>query len=260
MEEMGCGYAELKELLTPEEYASARGSTLNAHYTSPTVIQSIYEAVGRMGIQPETVLEPAMGVGNFFGLLPETMQGATLLGVELDSITGRLAGQLYPQAKILVDGFEHTNLPDNSIDLAVGNVPFGNYKLPDPRYDSKNLLIHDYFFAKTLDKVRPGGIVAFISSKGTLDKQDSTVREYLAQKADLLGAVRLPNNAFAKNAGTEVTSDILFLQKRESPPEQLPEWVHLGQTADGIPINRYFEQHPEMVLGTMAWDKSMYGQ
>ena len=258
-EKWAAEYAELKELLTPEEYASARGSTLNAHYTSPTVIQSIYEAVGRMGIQPETVLEPAMGVGNFFGLLPETMQGATLLGVELDSITGRLAGQLYPQAKILVDGFEHTNLPDNSIDLAVGNVPFGNYKLPDPRYDSKNLLIHDYFFAKTLDKVRPGGIVAFISSKGTLDKQDSTVREYLAQKADLLGAVRLPNNAFAKNAGTEVTSDILFLQKRESPPEQLPEWVHLGQTADGIPINRYFEQHPEMVLGTLAWDKSMYG-
>lgn len=258
-EKWAAEYAELKELLTQEEYASARGSTLNAHYTSPTVIQSIYEAVGRMGIQPETVLEPAMGVGNFFGLLPETMQGATLLGVELDSITGRLAGQLYPQAKILVDGFEHTNLPDNSIDLAVGNVPFGNYKLPDPRYDSKNLLIHDYFFAKTLDKVRPGGIVAFISSKGTLDKQDSTVREYLAQKADLLGAVRLPNNAFAKNAGTEVTSDILFLQKRESPPEQLPEWVHLGQTADGIPINRYFEQHPEMVLGTMAWDKSMYG-
>ena len=258
-EKWAAEYAELKELLTPEEYASARGSTLPPHYTSPTVIQSIYEAVGRMGIQPETVLEPAMGVGNFFGLLPETMQGATLLGVELDSITGRLAGQLYPQAKILVDGFEHTNLPDNSIDLAVGNVPFGNYKLPDPRYDSKNLLIHDYFFAKTLDKVRPGGIVAFISSKGTLDKQDSTVREYLAQKADLLGAVRLPNNAFAKNAGTEVTSDILFLQKRESPPEQLPEWVHLGQTADGIPINRYFEQHPEMVLGTMAWDKSMYG-
>ena len=168
-EKWAAEYAELKELLTPEEYASARGSTLNAHYTSPTVIQSIYEAVGRMGIQPETVLEPAMGVGNFFGLLPETMQGATLLGVELDSITGRLAGQLYPQAKILVDGFEHTNLPDNSIDLAVGNVPFGNYKLPDPRYDSKNLLIHDYFFAKTLDKVRPGGIVAFISSKGTLD-------------------------------------------------------------------------------------------
>lgn len=258
-EKWAAEYAELNELLTPEEYASARGSTLNAHYTSPTVIQSIYEAVGRMGIQPETVLEPAMGVGNFFGLLPEAMQGATLLGVELDSITGRLAGQLYPQAKILVDGFEHTNLPDNSIDLAVGNVPFGNYKLPDPRYDSKNLLIHDYFFAKTLDKVRPGGIVAFISSKGTLDKQDSAVREYLAQKADLLGAVRLPNNAFAKNAGTEVTSDILFLQKRESPPEQLPEWVHLGQTADGIPINRYFELHPEMVLGTMAWDKSMYG-
>lgn len=258
-EKWAAEYAELKELLTPEEYASARGSTLNAHYTSPTVIQSIYEAVGRMGIEPDTVLEPAMGVGNFFGLLPETMRDATLLGVELDSITGRLACQLYPQAKILVDGFEHVNLPDNSIDLAVGNVPFGSYKLPDPRYDSKNLLIHDYFFAKTLDKVRPGGIVAYITSKGTLDKQDGTVREYLAQKADLLGAVRLPNTAFSKNAGTEVTSDILFLQKREAPPEHLPEWVNLGQTADGIPINRYFEQHPEMVLGTMAWDRSMYG-
>lgn len=258
-EKWAAEYAELKELLTTEEYASARGSTLNAHYTSPTVIQSIYEAVGRMGVEPDTVLEPAMGVGNFFGLLPETMQDATLLGVELDSITGRLACQLYPQAKILVDGFEHVNLPDNSIDLAVGNVPFGSYKLPDPRYDSKNLLIHDYFFAKTLDKVRPGGIVAYITSKGTLDKQDGTVREYLAQKADLLGAVRLPNTAFSKNAGTEVTSDILFLQKREAPPEHLPEWVNLGQTADGIPINRYFEQHPEMVLGTMTWDRSMYG-
>lgn len=252
-------YAELKELLTPEEYVSARSSTLNAHYTSPTVIQSIYEAVGRMGIQPDTVLEPAMGVGNFFGLLPEAMQGAALFGIELDSITGRLARQLYPQAHVLVDGFERVNLPDNSIDLAVGNVPFGSYKLPDPRYDSKNLLIHDYFFAKTLDKVRPGGIVAFITSKGTLDKQDSSVREYLAQRADLLGAVRLPNNAFARNAGTDVTSDIVFLQKRETPPEQLPEWINLGRTADGISINRYFEQHPEMVLGTMAWDKSMYG-
>ena len=252
-------YAELKTLLTPEEYASARGSTLNAHFTSPTVIEGMYQALEQMGVHPDTVLEPAMGVGNFFGLLPESMQNATLMGVELDSITGRLAKQLYPQANITVDGFERVNLPDNSIDLAVGNVPFGSYKLADPRYDKQNLLIHDYFFVKTLDKVRPGGIVAFITSKGTLDKQDSTVREYLAQRADLLGAVRLPNNAFSRNAGTDVTTDILFLQKRAQPPEQMPDWVHLGQTADGIPINSYFETHPDMVLGTMAWDKSMYG-
>lgn len=252
-------YAELKTLLTPEEYVSARGSTLNAHFTSPTVIEGMYQALEQMGVHPDTVLEPAMGVGNFFGLMPESMQNATLMGVELDSITGRLAKQLYPQANITVDGFERVNLPDNSIDLAVGNVPFGSYKLADPRYDKQNLLIHDYFFVKTLDKVRPGGIVAFITSKGTLDKQDSTVREYLAQRADLLGAVRLPNNAFSRNAGTDVTTDILFLQKRAQPPEQVPDWVHLGQTADGIPINRYFETHPDMVLGTMAWDKSMYG-
>ena len=252
-------YTELKTLLTPEEYASARGSTLNAHFTSPTVIEGMYQALEQMGVHPDTVLEPAMGVGNFFGLLPESMQNATLMGVELDSITGRLAKQLYPQANITVDGFERVNLPDNSIDLAVGNVPFGSYKLADPRYDKQNLLIHDYFFVKTLDKVRPGGIVAFITSKGTLDKQDSTVREYLAQRADLLGAVRLPNNAFSRNAGTDVTTDILFLQKRAQPQEQVPDWVQLGQTADGIPINRYFETHPDMVLGTMAWDKSMYG-
>ena len=252
-------YAELKTLLTPEEYASARGSTLNAHFTSPTVIEGMYQALEKMGVHPDTVLEPAMGVGNFFGLLPESMRNSTLMGVELDSITGRLAKQLYPQANITVDGFERVNLPDNSIDLAVGNVPFGSYKLADPRYDKQNLLIHDYFFMKTLDKVRPGGIVAFITSKGTLDKQDSTVREYLAQRADLLGAVRLPNNAFSRNAGTDVTTDMLFLQKRAQPREQVPDWVHLGQTADGIPINRYFETHPDMVLGTMAWDKSMYG-
>lgn len=252
-------YTELKTLLTPEEYASARGSTLNAHFTSPTVIEGMYQALEQMGVHPDTVLEPAMGVGNFFGLLPESMRNATLMGVELDSITGRLAKQLYPQANITVDGFERVNLPDNSIDLAVGNVPFGSYKLADPRYDKQNLLIHDYFFVKTLDKVRPGGIVAFITSKGTLDKQDSTVREYLAQRADLLGAVRLPNKAFSRNAGTDVTTDILFLQKRAQPQEQVPDWVQLGQTADGIPINRYFETHPDMVLGTMAWDKSMYG-
>lgn len=195
-EKWAAEYKELKGLLTPEEYASARGSTLNAHYTSPTVIRGIYQALNDMGVHPDTILEPAMGVGNFFGLLPESMQDAALVGVELDSITGRLAKQLYPQARILVDGFERVNLPDNSIDLAVSNVPFGNYRLADPRYNQQNFLIHDYFFAKSLDKVRPGGIVAFITSTGTLDKKDPAVREYLAQRADLLGAVRLPNNAF----------------------------------------------------------------
>ena len=252
-------YEELKELLAPDEYAAARGSTLNAHYTSPLVIQSIYDTLSRMGVQPGTVLEPAMGVGNFFGLLPQRMGDAQLYGVELDSITGRIAKQLYPKANITVSGFEHVNLPDNSIDLAVGNVPFGNYRLSDPRYKQYGFLIHDYFFAKTLDKVRTGGIVAFITSKGTMDKQDTAVREYLAQRADLLGAVRLPSSAFSKTANTEVTTDILFLQKRDTPPEQLPDWVQLGKTADGIPVNRYYEQHPEMVLGTMIWDKSMYG-
>ena len=201
-----------------------------------------------------------MGVGNFFGLLPEQMQKASLYGVELDSITGRIAKQLYPDVHITVDGFERVNFADNRFDLAVGNVPFGNYQLADPRYNKEHFFIHDYFFAKTLDKVRPGGIVAFVTSKGTMDKANTAVREYLAQRADLLGAVRLPNNAFSKNAGTEVTSDIIFLQKRETPPQYLPDWVEAGQTADGVPVNKYFEQHPEMVLGTMAWETGMYGQ
>lgn len=253
-------YAELKDLLTPAEYEAARSSTLNAHYTAPVIIQSMYEAVGKMGLEPKTVLEPAMGVGNFFGLLPEQMKDASLYGVELDSITGRIAKQLYPEANITVDGFERVNFADNRFDLAVGNVSFGNYQLADPRYNKEHFFIHDYFFAKTLDKVRPGGIVAFVTSKGTMDKANTAVREYLAQRADLLGAIRLPNNAFSKNAGTEVTSDIIFLQKRENPPQYLPDWVEIGQTADGVPVNKYFEQHPEMILGTMAWETGMYGQ
>ena len=252
-------YAELKELLTPEEYESARSTVLNAHYTSPLVIKAIYEAVARMGFQPGNVLEPSCGIGNFFGLLPESLSNAKLYGVELDSLTGRIAKQLYQKADITVDGFENTDYPDDVFDLAVGNVPFGEYKVHDKRYDRQNLLIHDYFITKTLDKVRPGGIVAFITSKGTMDKQNSKVREALAQKADLLGAIRLPNNAFKANAGTEVTTDILFFQKRAGAPEKLPEWVQVGRTGDGVPLNSYYLRHPEMVLGKMAFWENMYG-
>ena len=251
-------YAELKTLLTDEEYDMARASTLNAHYTSPTVIRAIYDAVEQMGFRTGNILEPSCGVGNFFGLLPESMADSRLYGVELDSITGRIAQQLYPQADIMVTGFEKTDRRD-FFDLAIGNVPFGSYKLSDKRFDKHNFLIHDYFFAKALDQVRPGGIVAFITSKGTMDKQSPEVRKYIAQRAELLGAIRLPNNAFRANAGTEVTSDILFLQKREQPIDIEPDWVHLTTTEDGIPINSYFADHPEMVLGTMAWDDSMYG-
>lgn len=251
-------YAELKELLTDAEYVSARASTLNAHYTSPTVIQAIYGAVARMGFTGGNVLEPACGVGNFFGLLPESMAGSKLYGTELDSVTGRIARLLYPQAEIEVKGFEETDRRD-FYDLAVGNVPFGNYKVQDKPYDKLNFNIHDYFLAKTIDQVRPGGVIAFITSKGTMDKQSPEVRKYLAKRAELLGAVRLPNNAFQANAGTQVTSDILFLQKRERPIDIEPEWVHLDTIEDGIPINRYFVVHPEMVLGKMAWDDRMYG-
>lgn len=255
----GKEYAELKDLLTPEEYEAARASTLNAHYTSPTVIKAIYDTVGRMGFKTGNILEPACGIGNFFGLLPEGMAGSRLYGVELDSITGRIAEQLYPNANITVSGFEKTSLPDSFFDLAIGNVPFGSYKVVDKRYENNNFLIHDYFFAKTLDQVRPGGIVAFVTSKGTMDKQNPEVRKYIAQRAELLGAVRLPNNAFLKNAGTEVTSDILFFQKRDRLIDIQPDWVHLGQTEDGIPLNSYFAGHPEMVLGTMDYDDRMYG-
>ena len=241
-------YAQLKELLTPEEYAAARGSTLNAHYTSPTVIRAIYEAVGRMGFETGNILEPSCGVGNFFGMLPENMAGSKLYGVELDSISGRIAQQLYPKADITVAGFETTDRRD-FYDLAVGNVPFGQYQVRDKAYDKLNFSIHNYFFAKALDQVRPGGVVAFVTSRYTMDAKDSTVRRYLAQRAELLGAIRLPNNAFKANAGTEVVSDIIFLQKRDRPLDIVPEWTLTGQTEDGFAINRYFIDHPEMVLG-----------
>ena len=251
-------YRELKSLLTPEEYEMARASTLNAHYTSPTVIRAVYAAVEQMGFRSGNILEPSCGIGNFFGLLPEHMEGSALYGVELDSVTGRIAQYLYPQANIAVTGFEKTDRKD-FFDLAIGNVPFGAYKVADRQFDRYSFLIHDYFFAKALDQVRPGGIVAFITSKGTMDKQSPEVRKYIAQRAELLGAIRLPNNAFRANAGTDVTSDIIFLQKRDRAIEIEPDWVHLSRTADGIPINSYFADHPEMVLGTMAWDDSMYG-
>ncbi len=252
-------YAQLKEALTPEEYASARGSVLNAHYTSPLVASAVYKALGRMDFTPGNILEPSCGTGNFFGLLPEGYSASKLYGVELDSLTGRIAGQLYQKADITVDGFEHTGYQDDFFDLAIGNVPFGEYKVHDRRYDRQNLLIHDYFLTKALDKVRPGGILAFITSKGTMDKADSSAREGLARKADLLGAIRLPNNAFLENAGTSVTADILFFQKRGSVPEKLPDWVHTGRTADGVPLNNYFLQNPGMVLGKMEFASSMYG-
>ena len=241
-------YAQLKELLTPEEYAAARGSTLNAHYTSPTVIKAIYEAVGRMGFETGNILEPSCGVGNFFGMLPEEMRNSRLYGVELDSISGRIAQQLYPKADITVAGFETTDRRD-FYDLAIGNVPFGQYQVRDKAYDKLNFSIHNYFFAKALDQVRPGGVVAFVTSRYTMDAKDSTVRRYLGQRAELLGAIRLPNDAFKKNAGAEVVSDIIFLQKRDRPLDIVPEWTQTGQTEDGFAINRYFIDHPEMVLG-----------
>jgi len=252
-------YAELKELLDEDEYNSARASTLNAHYTSPVVIKAIYTCLENMGFQTGNILEPACGSGNFFGLVPESMKDSRLYGVELDGVTGRIAKQLYQQANIAVQGFEETNLPDSFFDLAVGNVPFGSYGVIDKKYDKYKFYIHDYFFAKTLDKVRPGGIIAFITSKGTMDKQNPEVRKYIAQRAELLGAVRLPNNAFLANAGTEVTTDILFLQKRDRVIDIEPDWVHLSATGDGVPVNQYFADNPDMVLGTMVFDKSMYG-
>ncbi len=251
-------YQELKNALTPAEYEAARASTLNAHYTSPTVIRAIYEAVGNMGFQTGNILEPSMGVGNFFGMLPEEMRNSRLYGVELDSITGRIAKQLYPKANITVAGFETTDRRD-FFDLAVGNVPFGQYKVNDPAYNKLGFNIHNYFFAKTLDQVRPGGVVAFVTSRYTLDAKDSTVRRYLAQRADLLGAIRLPNTAFKANAGTEVVSDIIFLQKRDRPIEIEPDWLHLGQTEDGYAINSYFLEHPEMVIGRNSSESTAHG-
>ena len=251
-------YAQLKELLTPEEYVAARGSTLNAHYTSPTVIKAIYEAVGRMGFETGNILEPSCGVGNFFGMLPEEMRNSRLYGVELDSISGRIAKQLYPKADITVAGFETTDRRD-FFDLAIGNVPFGQYQVRDKAYDKLNFNIHNYFFAKALDQVRPGGVVAFVTSRYTMDAKDSTVRRYLSQRAELLGAIRLPNDAFKKNAGTEVVSDIIFLQKRDRPLDIVPEWTQTGQTQDGFAINRYFLDHPEMVLGRQEPESTAHG-
>ncbi|MGN0372091.1 MAG: DUF3849 domain-containing protein [Enterocloster sp.] len=252
-------YQELKTLLSPEEYASVRESTLNAHYTSPVIIQSIYGALERMGFSKGNILEPAMGTGNFFGMLPEKMQESRLYGVELDGITGRIAKQLYPNASVKISGFEKTDYPNDFFDVAVGNVPFGQYKVADKAYDRHNFLIHDYFFAKTLDKVRPGGVVAFVTSKGTMDKQNPAVRKYLAQRAELLGAVRLPNTAFKENAGTEVTSDILFLKKRDRVVDLEPDWVHLTENEDGIALNQYFADHPEMILGKMEMVSGPHG-
>ena len=252
-------YQELKSLLSPEEYASARESTLNAHYTSPVIIQSIYDAIDKMGFSKGNILEPAMGTGNFFGMLPEKMQESRLYGVELDGITGRIARQLYPKADVKITGFEKTDYPNDFFDVAVGNVPFGQYKVSDKAYDKQNFLIHDYFFAKTLDKVRPGGVVAFVTSKGTMDKKSPEVRKYLAQRAELLGAIRLPNTAFKENAGTEVTSDILFLKKRDRVIDIEPDWVHLCENEDGIAMNQYFADHPEMIMGKMEMVSGQFG-
>ena len=252
-------YAELKGLLSEDEYAAARASTLNAHYTSPTVIRGIYDAVEKMGFQAGNILEPSMGVGNFFGMLPDTMQGSRLYGVELDSITGRIAKNLYPQADITVAGFETTDRRD-FYDLAVGNVPFGQYKVNDKAYNKLGFSIHNYFFAKAIDQVRPGGIVAFVTSRYTMDSKDSTARKHMAERADLLGAIRLPNNAFRANAGTDVVSDIIFLQKRDRPIDHEPDWVQLGKTEDGFAINQYFVDHPEMVLGELTAESTQYGR
>ena len=252
-------YAELKGLLSEDEYAAARSSVLNAHYTSPTVIRSIYDAVERMGFRSGNILEPSMGVGNFFGMLPDSMADSRLYGVELDSVTGRIAKKLYPQADITVAGFETTDRRD-FYDLAVGNVPFGQYKVNDKAYNKLGFSIHNYFFAKAIDQVRPGGIVAFVTSRYTMDSKDSTARKHMAERADLLGAIRLPNNAFRANAGTDVVSDIIFLQKRDRPIDHEPDWVQLGKTEDGFAINQYFADHPEMVLGVLSTESTQYGR
>ena len=252
-------YAELKGLLSEDEYAAARSSTLNAHYTAPVVIRSIYDAVEKMGFQSGNILEPSMGVGNFFGMLPDSMQSSRLYGVELDSLTGRIAKKLYPQADITVAGFETTDRRD-FYDLAVGNVPFGQYKVNDKAYNKLGFSIHNYFFAKAIDQVRPGGIVAFVTSRYTMDSKDSTARKHMAERADLLGAIRLPNNAFRANAGTDVVSDIIFLQKRDRPIDHEPDWVQLGKTEDGFAINQYFVDHPEMVLGELTTESTQYGR
>ena len=253
-------YRELKQLLLPEEYTLARESTLNAHYTSPVVIQGMYEVLERFGFSKGNILEPAMGIGNFFGMLPESMRGSQLYGVELEEITGRIAKQLYPDANIKRMGFEQAEYPNDFFDVAIGNVPFGQYSVADKAYDKYHFLIHDYFIAKTIDKVRPGGVVALITSKGTMDKKNPEARKYFAERAELLGAVRLPNTAFLEQAGTQVTADILFFQKREQVAELEPSWVKTTENADGIPMNTYFVEHPEMIVGTMEWVSGPYGK
>ncbi len=252
-------FTELYTTLSPEEYEDARASTLNAHYTSPTIIKSMYKALENMGFTQGNILEPACGIGNFMGLVPESMSDSKIYGIELDSITGRIAQQLYQRNSIAIQGFEDTTLPDSFFDVAIGNVPFGDYKLNDKKYNKHNFLIHDYFFAKTLDKVRPGGIVAFITSSGTMDKRNSKVRQYIAQRADLVGAIRLPNNAFLKNAGTEVTADILFLQKRDRMIDIMPDWVNLATLENGITVNQYFADNPDMILGKMEMVSGPFG-
>ena len=253
-------YEELKELLTTSEYEVARASVNTAFYTSPEIVNCMYQALINFGFNQGNILEPSMGIGNFFGSIPASLHNCNLYGVELDSISGRIAGQLYQNANISINGFENTSYPDNFFDVAIGNVPFGDYKLFDPKYNKYNFRIHDYFIAKTLDQLRPGGIAAFITTKGTLDKSNPTVRKYLAQRAELIGAIRLPNTAFKDLAGTEVTSDILFLQKREQKIDIEPDWVHLGYTEEGIAVNTYFAEHPEMMIGRMEYDTRMFGE
>lgn len=253
-------YVELKELLTSEEYTSASGSVLTAFYTPPIVISAMYEALSNMGFETGNILEPSCGTGNFIGRLPENMQRSNIYGIELDSISGRIAKQLYQKSHIAIQGFEEMDYPDNSFDIAIGNVPFGDFKVTDKKYDKNNFLIHDYFFAKAIDKVRAGGIIAFITSKGTLDKENNSFRKYVAERADLIGAIRLPNNTFSKNAGTIVTSDIIFLQKRETPIYTEPEWIHLGENEDGIKMNQYFIDNPQMILGKMQMKSTQYGR
>lgn len=252
-------FQELYASLSPEEYRAAMESTLTAFYTPPVVIKGMYEAIARLGFSEGSILEPSCGTGNFFGLLPDSMAGSKLHGVEIDELTGRIAKQLYQKANIAVQGFEETKLPDDHFDVVIGNVPFGDFKVNDSRYNAQKFLIHDYFFAKALDKVRTGGVVAFITSKGTMDKASPEVRKYIAQRAELLGAIRLPDNTFRANAGTEVTSDILFLQKRDRITDIEPDWVHFDIDENGITMNSYFVQHPEMILGEMKMESTRFG-
>ena len=252
-------YLELSSVLTPEEYASARESTLTAFYTPPEVITAIYKAMEQMGFKEGNLLEPSCGIGNFIGMLPDTMQDSKIYGVELDTISAGIAQQLYQKTTIAAQGFEETNLPDSFFDGVVGNVPFGDFKVSDKRYDKHKFLIHDYFFAKSLDKLRPGGVMALVTSKGTMDKETLAVRKYIAQRAELLGAIRLPNNTFKGNAGTEVISDILILQKRDRLIDIEPDWVHLDTDENGIKMNSYFVQHPEMILGEMKMVSGRFG-